>query len=188
MLSASGLGVKSEKALIPMYQYVEEGVHIAMFDKTGARHKTRRTILIGTDQMSLDSNDHRSTLDPSTPIFKGFIRGMLPLYLLITLRERPLHGTELIKSLSEMSGHNWKPSPGSVYPVLRRLEKEGLLAGRWRRSQGAPQRVYKLTEEGKRSLPRLREELVKQLKLARDLIDSHIVAFEDGGGTHHGHA
>jgi DNA-binding PadR family transcriptional regulator len=122
-------------------------------------------------------------LDPSAPIFKGFIRGMLPLYLLITLQDRPLHGTELIKSLSTMSGHSWKPSPGSVYPVLRRLESEGLIAGRWKRSQAAPQRVYRLTAAGRRSLPELRNELIRQLTLARALIDAHITAFETMGAS-----
>lgn len=103
---------------------------------------------------------------------------MLPLYLLISLKNRPRHGTELIKSLAMMSGHSWKPSPGSVYPVLRRLEAEGLIAGRWKRGQAAPQRIYKLTVEGRRALPTLRDELIRQLKLARDLIDNHIMAFE----------
>lgn len=125
-----------------------------------------------------DEYQHPPQLDPSAPIFKGFIRGMLPLYLLITLKYRPRHGTELIKSLSMMSGYSWKPSPGSVYPVLRRLETEGLIAGRWKRSQAAPQRIYKLTKEGRHALPTLRDELIRQLKLARDLIDNHIMAFE----------
>ena len=129
-----------------------------------------------------EKHELSSLIDTKAPIFKGFIRGMLPLYLLLALRDRPVHGTELIRSLSAMSGHTWQPSPGSVYPVLRRLEEEGLLSGRWRRSQGAPQRVYKLTAEGRRQLPEMQAQFLRQLMLARDLIDMHIKAFEQGGG------
>ena len=121
-------------------------------------------------------------LDTKAPLFQGFIRGMLPLYILMLLKNTSLHGTVIMQSLSEMSGHSWKPSPGSVYPVLRRLEKEGLIAGRWRRSQGAPQRVYRLTEEGHQALPELGARLLAQLKQARELIDSHIEGLEQGMG------
>lgn len=124
-------------------------------------------------------------MDLKKPLFQGLIRGMLPLYLLIVLRERPRHGTELIRSLAEMSGDTWKPSPGSVYPVLRRLEGEGLVTGRWQRGQAAPKRIYRLTDRGREALPELQSDLMDQLRLARDLIDRHIAAFDEGShGTH----
>jgi DNA-binding PadR family transcriptional regulator len=81
-----------------------------------------------------------------------------------------------------MSNDRWKPSPGSVYPVLRNLERQGLVSGRWKRGQAAPQRVYRLTEEGRRLLPELRARLVKQLEQARELIDSHVEALRSHGG------
>jgi len=131
--------------------------------------------------------DEVEPVDPRQPLFQGLIRGMLPLYLLFVLKERPRHGTELIRFLAAMSGDTWRPSPGSVYPVLRKLEKEGLLSGRWRRGQAAPKRVYRLTDKGHEELPSLRDDLLKQLRLARELIDMHIEALEQGGeGFHHG--
>ena len=77
-----------------------------------------------------------------------------------------------------MSGGRWRPSPGSLYPALRRLETEGLLAGRWRRSQAAPQRVYRLTDKGRQELPRRQLQLLSQLRDARALLDEHIEALE----------
>jgi DNA-binding PadR family transcriptional regulator len=121
-------------------------------------------------------------LDAKVPVFQGLIRGMLPLFLLTLLQGRALHGTEIIRSFREMSNDRWKPSPGSVYPVLRQLERRGLVAGRWRRGQAAPQRVYRLTDEGRRELPELRERLLAQLVAARTLIDSHIAALGGPGG------
>jgi DNA-binding PadR family transcriptional regulator len=121
-------------------------------------------------------------LDAKVPVFQGLIRGMLPLYLLTLLQRQALHGTEIIRSFREMSNDRWKPSPGSVYPVLRQLEHRGLVAGRWRRGQAAPQRVYRLTDEGRRVLPELRGRLLAELVAARALIDSHIVALGGLGG------
>ena len=135
------------------------------------------------------SKKQTSSIDVSTPIFKGFIRGMLPLYLLMLLEKRSAHGTEMIRALAVMSGHRWSPSPGSVYPVLRRLEQEGLITGRWRRSQAAPQRVYRLSARGRKTLPKLREQLLNELHRARALLDEHIEALESGydvDGDHHG--
>jgi DNA-binding PadR family transcriptional regulator len=38
-----------------------------------------------------------------------------------------MHGYELISALEEKSGGRWKPSPGSIYPALRRLEHRGFI-------------------------------------------------------------
>lgn len=133
------------------------------------------------------SKQNDKTVDPRQPLFKGLIRGMLPLYLLFVLEEGPRHGTELIRLIAEMSGESWRPSPGSVYPVLRKMEKEGLISGRWQRGQAAPKRIYRLTDAGSAALPDLRSDLLQQLKTARHLIDMHIMALEQGDeGFHHG--
>jgi DNA-binding PadR family transcriptional regulator len=125
-------------------------------------------------------------LDTKAPLFKGLVRGMLPAYLLYLMRSKPLHGTDMIKSLAHMSHGVWKPSPGSVYPVLRRLEKEGVITGRWQRGQAAPKRVYRLTEKGRADLPKLQARLLAELRAARHIIDEHIEALEAHGwdGTH----
>ena len=46
------------------------------------------------------------------------------------LRERPMHGYEMIQELQERSGGVWRPSAGSIYPTLQLLEDEGLVAAR----------------------------------------------------------
>ena len=48
--------------------------------------------------------------------------------------------------LAERSGGMWRPSPGSVYPVLQQLQDEGLVTGEDRDGR----RVFSLTEEGRR--------------------------------------
>ena len=92
----------------------------------------------------------------------------------------------MMRSIAEMSGHTWRPSPGSVYPVLRRLEQEGLGSGRWQRGTAAPKRVYRLTGKGKRALPRMKKALLEELRRAREIIELHIevLAHEAEGGEH----
>ncbi|MFB6891832.1 PadR family transcriptional regulator [Kitasatospora sp. NPDC056327] len=54
-------------------------------------------------------------------------RGDVRASLLALLRERPMHGYEMIAEIAERSGGAWRPSPGSVYPTLQLLEEEGLV-------------------------------------------------------------
>jgi DNA-binding PadR family transcriptional regulator len=65
--------------------------------------------------------------------------------ILMLLAEEPRSGYEIIREGRERSGGMWRPSPGSVYPMLQQLEDEGLVVqeeGEGRR------RPYRLTEEG----------------------------------------
>jgi DNA-binding PadR family transcriptional regulator len=72
---------------------------------------------------------------------KGNVRGLL----LAALLDGPAHGYELMRRLEGQAGGRWRPSPGSVYPLLQVLEDEGLVRGR--DSDG--RRVYELTGRGR---------------------------------------
>lgn len=72
---------------------------------------------------------------------KGNVRGLL----LAALLDGPAHGYELMRRLEGEAGGRWRPSPGSVYPLLQVLEDEGLVRGR--DSDG--RKVYELTERGR---------------------------------------
>ncbi|MFL1377294.1 PadR family transcriptional regulator, partial [Nocardiopsis protaetiae] len=72
-------------------------------------------------------------------------RGDVRTGILMLLAEEPRSGYEIIREGRERSGGAWRPSPGSIYPMLQQLEDEGLIVqqeGEGRR------RPYKLTEEG----------------------------------------
>ena len=72
---------------------------------------------------------------------KGNVRGLL----LASLMAGPAHGYELMRRLEEQAGGRWRPSPGSVYPLLQLLEDEGLIRG----TDADGRKVYELTEEGR---------------------------------------
>ena len=72
---------------------------------------------------------------------KGNVRGLL----LAALVDDPAHGYELMRRLEEQAGGRWRPSPGSVYPLLQLLEDEVLIQGR----DEDGRKVYELTDTGR---------------------------------------
>ena len=72
-------------------------------------------------------------------------RGAIRTAVLMSLKDEPAHGYEVMRRLEEMSGGLWRPSPGSVYPHLQMLEDEGLV----RSSEAEGSRTYTLTDEGR---------------------------------------
>lgn len=77
-----------------------------------------------------------------------FAHGQLRLYLLAMLEAGPRHGYQVITALSERFGGTYRPSAGTIYPRLARLEEEGLVA---RREQGR-KTLYELTSAGRAEL------------------------------------
>lgn len=72
-------------------------------------------------------------------------RGDVRASILALLKDRPVHGYEMIQEIAERSGGAWKPSPGSVYPTLQLLEDEGLITSE---TEGG-KKLFSLTESGR---------------------------------------
>ncbi|MFF3380345.1 PadR family transcriptional regulator [Streptomyces sp. NPDC002680] len=72
-------------------------------------------------------------------------RGDVRASILALLKDRPMHGYEMIQEIAERSGGAWKPSPGSVYPTLQLLEDEGLIVSE---TEGG-KKLFSLTEAGR---------------------------------------
>lgn len=85
-------------------------------------------------------------------------RGDYTLLLLALLAQGERYGYELVAELRTRSESVIDLPEGTVYPALRRLERQGLLRGRWVDVQGAPRRrYYALTSKGERALAGGRE-------------------------------
>ncbi len=65
--------------------------------------------------------------------------------LLMLLAEEPRNGYQLMQVIEERSGDRWRPSPGSVYPVLSQLEDEGLV----RATERDGSKLFELTDAGR---------------------------------------
>ncbi|MDI1459443.1 helix-turn-helix transcriptional regulator [Catellatospora sp. KI3] len=71
-------------------------------------------------------------------------RGNVRAAVLGLLKERPMHGYEMISELEARTGGVWRPSPGSIYPTLQLLEDEGLIVS----EESGGRKRFSLTEAG----------------------------------------
>jgi PadR family transcriptional regulator, regulatory protein PadR len=79
--------------------------------------------------------------------------------LLLLLRERPVHGYDLLERLPELTGER-RVEMGNLYRLLRALEEEGLVSSEWDDdSPGPAKRRYAITTEGARLLDQWAEAL-----------------------------
>jgi PadR family transcriptional regulator PadR len=100
-------------------------------------------------------------------------RGAIEYCVLALLRERERYGFELVRDLSAADG--LVTSEGTVYPLLTRLRREGLVETTWQEStQGPPRRYYTITDEGNLAL----ESFVDQWTRFRSSVD---LMLEAGG-------
>lgn len=81
-------------------------------------------------------------------------RGVIVMAVLSRL-DQEQYGYSLIKSLADTG---LEIDQGTLYPLLRRLEGQGLLQSKWRVETDRPRRYYVLSDEGRLLLPRLKEE------------------------------
>lgn len=95
---------------------------------------------------------------------RGVFRGYMKLIALNAMKEQPRHVYGLIKSLEDLVGV--RPSTGVVYPVLRKLIREGLVEAETLRVEGREVKVYKLSEKGFNYLELHEGELKEALRLA----------------------
>ncbi|HEU4497970.1 MAG TPA: PadR family transcriptional regulator [Sphingomicrobium sp.] len=86
-------------------------------------------------------------------MFEG---GELRLVLLKLIADEPRHGYELIKAVEDMTGGEYAPSPGIVYPTLTMLEDMGLIAEKKSKDS---KKVYEATDEGRSHLEQNSDEI-----------------------------
>jgi PadR family transcriptional regulator, regulatory protein PadR len=96
--------------------------------------------------------------------------------LLLLLRERPMHGYELIERLPEVAGDGLRVDVGNLYRILRALEEDGLVTSEWSADLPGPaKRTYELTEAGTRLL----DQWAESLREARRVLDEFLDRYEN---------
>lgn len=70
---------------------------------------------------------------------------MVPDLVLTALLDGPAHGYELMDRLESFSGGSWRPSPGSIYPLLQMFQDSGLVQS----DETDGRRVFALTGAGR---------------------------------------
>ena len=108
----------------------------------------------------------RSMVVVQAPLTSQMRRGMLQYCVLALLAGEERYGFDLVKELAEVEG--MVTSEGTIYPLLTRLRKEGLVETSWQESpSGPPRRYYSLTTAGHAAL----EAFAAEWKRFRDAVD-----------------
>ena len=107
-------------------------------------------------------------------------RGVIQYCVLALLERRAHYGFELVQELSRPGG--LLISEGTIYPLLSRLRREGLVETEWREStSGPPRKYYRLTRLGYETLERYHEQWRQFQDAVNDIVDNK--HWEDDGAT-----
>ena len=98
--------------------------------------------------------------------FWGLGRGVITLVVLIRLKKEE-YGYTLLKELDDLG---FTVDQNTLYPLLRRLEKQGLLKSEWKVEDPRPRRYYCRSDLGSQLLAELKEELKKQNDILEEII------------------
>jgi PadR family transcriptional regulator, regulatory protein PadR len=81
-----------------------------------------------------------------------FSRGVNELLVLSALRDGPKHGYQIALDVEAGSRGLFALQHGTLYPILHRLEADGLIRGQWSKDAGRRRKVYELTPRGSQHL------------------------------------
>jgi PadR family transcriptional regulator len=116
----------------------------------------------------------RWMVPPQDGLLAQMRRGTLQYCVLALLLDDERYGFDLVRALAHVDG--MVTSEGTIYPLLSRLRRDGLVDSTWREStSGPPRRYYRLTPAGKRALQAFTEEW----RRFRDAVDHFMKG--DGG-------
>jgi PadR family transcriptional regulator PadR len=103
---------------------------------------------------SLTRGEERATT-MAEPKPSGLVQGTLHMLILKTLALEPLHGYGIGLRLEQISRGVFQVNAGSLFPALRRLERDGLISGEWRTTENNRRaKYYSPTTRGRAMLKR----------------------------------
>lgn len=102
-------------------------------------------------------------------VISAFMHGLEKPIILWLISQGPIHGYEIIKEFKRLTGRKLKP--GSLYPLLYRLEDGGFVVSEWIKKGKREIKCYHLTEKGSKFLFRVRSLFSESIRwLISDLL------------------
>ena len=98
-------------------------------------------------------------------------RGILTMYLLCSLKKKPKSGYEIISEIKEKTEGAWVPSKGTIYPLLKQLEKGELIKVKTKETRAKI--IFEITPKGKKIILHVKkqgEQMMKKSMKFRNLI------------------
>jgi DNA-binding PadR family transcriptional regulator len=98
-------------------------------------------------------------------------REVLPLLVLHLIAQEASYGNQLMERIAGMTAGVLSVNPNTMYPLLRELERRGLIEGSWEHPERRTRRYYSLTGAGRKEYARLVAEVRPFLDAVRSSID-----------------
>ena len=99
-----------------------------------------------------------------TVMLRHFFLGFVKIHILHHAAEEPIYGLAVIE---ELQRHGYDLSPGTLYPILHSMERDGYLEHQARTVEGKVRKYYTITDQG-------REALLEAKQKIRELVDEVI--------------
>ncbi|MGL5615227.1 MAG: PadR family transcriptional regulator [Sarcina sp.] len=106
----------------------------------------------------------------SNSVTQVFTKGLLQIYVLYILSLGPTNGNDISKKIGYRTKGLWLPSTGGIYPLLKKLEKNGFIIGNWDDPVTKFQKIYSITEKGL-------DELVEKKHLLKPQMENSLKIF-----------
>ncbi|NOY98641.1 MAG: helix-turn-helix transcriptional regulator [Chloroflexi bacterium] len=94
-------------------------------------------------------------------MIRDFFLGFIKLHILYHAAQEPIYGLDFIR---ELETHGYQLSPGTLYPIFHKLEKQGYLTSEKQVVGGKVRKYYAATQQGK-------DALLEAYSKARELLD-----------------
>ena len=91
-------------------------------------------------------------------MLKDFFLGFVKIHILYHASQEPIYGVEI---LEELGRHGYRLSPGTVYPTLHRLTRDGYLRQRSEVVDGKVRKYYTTTDRGLAALDEARRKITE---------------------------
>lgn len=108
-------------------------------------------------------------------VWRALFRGFIQVHILHHASQEAVYGAWLIE---ELGRHGYDLSPGTLYPILHRLEEEGLLVSAYETHGGRRRRCYTATQAGVQALAEARAQAVELVSEIVPAVRGHEAAGE----------
>ena len=112
-------------------------------------------------------------LKPADEVLKGPAKSktLFPVLVLHLLAEAPDHGYGLMQRIETLCAGLLAVNTNTIYPLLRRLEERGFIAGEWDHPTKRSRRLYQITPAGRERLARIKVNMLPYLDLLAAAVD-----------------
>jgi DNA-binding PadR family transcriptional regulator len=115
----------------------------------------------------------RSTRSRVEDVLRGPVKSktVFPVLVLHFLSEGPDHGYGLLQRIEAVCSGLFAANTNTIYPLLRRLEERGFIAGEWEHPTKRSRRMYTITPAGRERLARIKRNMRPYLDLISSAVD-----------------